>query len=61
MGPIPPGLTLADVPDEALIHRYDPRNEAAFLYRSTADGRAYIQRVLVVDEDVILGRATTPE
>jgi hypothetical protein len=52
----PPGLTLADLPPDCLIYRYDPSSECASLYQSTADGRVHIQRVLGVNEDILLGR-----
>jgi hypothetical protein len=52
----PPGLTLADLPSDCLIYRYDPSSECACLFQSTTDGRAHVQRVLGVNEDVVLGR-----
>src|SRR5262249_2149796 len=54
--PAPPELTVEELPQDCLVHRYDPSQECAWLYRSTADGRCHVQRVLGVDEDVILGR-----
>jgi hypothetical protein len=54
--PAPDGLRIEDLPAGCFIHRYDPSQECATLYRSTADGQAHVQRVLGVDEDIILGR-----
>jgi hypothetical protein len=50
-------LTVADLPDDCFVHWYDPSRECATLYRSTRDGLAYVQRVLGVNEDIVLGRA----
>jgi hypothetical protein len=52
----PTGLVLADLPSDCLIYSYDPSSECAFLFQSTADGRAHVQRVLGVNEDTVLGR-----
>jgi hypothetical protein len=55
-GPPPPGLTLAELSGDCLVYHYDPANECATLYKSTADGRAHVQSVVGVDEDVVCGR-----
>jgi hypothetical protein len=53
--PAPSDLTIEDLPPDCFIYRYNPSREAAILYRSTADGRAHVQRILGCDEDIILG------
>jgi hypothetical protein len=52
----PPDMTEADLPPGCFIHRYDPADECATLYKSTIDGRAHVQQVVGVDEDIFLGR-----
>jgi hypothetical protein len=54
--PAPPGLTLADLPPDCRIYRYDPSTQCASLYQSTADGRAHVQVMLSVDEDEVCPR-----
>jgi hypothetical protein len=55
--PAPSELTVEDLPADCLVHRYDPSRECVSLFRSTADGLAHVQRVVGVNEDILLGRA----
>lgn len=56
----PPGLTVTDLPLDCLLYSYDPSTECASLYQSTLDGRAHVQHVLGVNEDIVLGRDLQP-
>jgi hypothetical protein len=55
--PVPADLRVEDLPAGCLVHRYDPSREAAILYRSTTDGRAHVQIICSVNEDIVTGRA----
>jgi hypothetical protein len=56
-GPAPSELAIEDLPAGCFIHRYNPSQECVSLYRSTLDGRCHVQRVLNVDEEILLGFA----
>jgi hypothetical protein len=55
--PAPSDLTIEDLPGTCRVFRYDPSRECLSIYQSTRDGLAYAQRVIGVNEDILLGRA----
>jgi hypothetical protein len=54
---VPAKLSIEDLPATCRVFRYDPSRECLSMYQSTHDGLAHAQRVLGVNEDILLGRA----
>jgi hypothetical protein len=54
--PAPEGLTVEDLPDSCVVFVSNPGEEAACLYLDRGTNEPGIQRILGVDEDIVLGR-----
>jgi hypothetical protein len=54
--PAEEGLTVEDLPEGCLVFWSNPREEAASLYLDRGTNEPGIQRILGVEEDIVLGR-----
>ena len=56
--PAPEGMTVEELPEGCVVFWSNPREEAACLYLDTTTNEPGIQRILGVEEDIVLGRHT---
>jgi hypothetical protein len=56
----PEGMRVADLPPGCVVFESNPREEAAAIFLAV-NGEPYCQRILGVDEDILLGRDLLPK